>query len=161
MSLAQDFVDSGEEAKPPRQWRPGGWNVGLSAEVANGASSDFQNRLLGARLVHRFSDRISYGGYLALVNLKGKEGRVANALPAAVLEYRIPFGPKRRWGLPLRISSGYLPKNGPYVRFGPALGIPIGSFTDLIIDAFVPALWLTQDRPEISLNASAELLFRM
>ena len=55
----------------------------------------------------------------------------------ASLEYRLPLGRTGRWALPLRFDTGYLPKNGPFVRVGPAVAVPIGKTTDIIVSLFV------------------------
>lgn len=136
-----------------------GFDLAVSAEAAVGQTSEFENQLLGARLSYRFEPRFRFGGYLGAVRLKGKEGAVHNVLPYASVEYRILLD--GGWAVPFRFGSGYLPKNGPFARLGPALAISLGGSTELIVDAFVPAYWLTQNRPELSLDFGAEIAIKL
>ena len=79
--------------------------------------ASFFNQLVGARVDYRFTSRFAFGGVLSYANLKGKDRRVHNVLPEALLEYRIPYKGER-FGMPLRLGLGYLPKNGPTLRVG-------------------------------------------
>ena len=111
-ALAQDSAQSSEPA-PRHPLR-----AALAATSAVGVSNaGFFNQLLGARLDYRFTPRFAFGGVLSYTNLEGKDRRVHNVLPEALLEYRIPYDGER-FGLPLRFGVGYLPKNGPTLRLG-------------------------------------------
>ena len=113
----------------------------------------FFNQLLGARVEGRFGERFSFGATFSYANLKGKDERVHNVLPEATAAYRLPLT-REALGLPVRWSLGFLPKNGPTLRLGAGLDIALA---DDVALALVPAevmVWLTRERPEVSLDAS-------
>jgi hypothetical protein len=112
----------------------------------------FFNQLVGARLDYRFTSRFAFGGELAYVNLKGKDKRVSNVLPEVTSEYRAPLN-KEVVGLPLRFSLGYLPKNGPTLRLGAGFDFSVSDRTSFELIPLEPMLWITRDRPEVSLDA--------
>lgn len=130
------------------------FTASIVSTSAFGVSNDkFFNQLLGARFEGRFGERFSFGGTLSYANLKGKDGRVHNVLPEATAAYRLPLT-RESLGLPIRWSLGYLPKNGPTLRLGAGVDITLADGVSL---ALVPAevmVWVTRERPEVSLNAS-------
>ena len=116
----------------------------------------FFNQLLGARVDYRFTPRFAFGGAVSYVNLKGKDKRVHNVLPEASAEYRIPYNGDS-FGLPLRFALGFLPKNGPTLRLGAGFDV---SFTDSVSLEVIPLeamVWVTRERPEVSLDATLAL----
>jgi opacity protein-like surface antigen len=129
----------------------------LAATSAVGVSNaGFFNQLLGARLDYRFTPRFAFGGVLSYTNLKGKDRRVHNVLPEAMLEYRIPYDGER-FGLPLRFGVGYLPKNGPTLRLGAGVDFAVSERVSLDVVPLEPMIWVNRERPEVSMNASLSL----
>lgn len=116
------------------------------------AQGKFFNQLLGARLDYRVTPRFAFGGGLSYANLKGAHGRVSNLLPEVTTEYRVPLD-RGSVGLPLRLGLGFLPKNGPSVRFGIGFDFALGDRLLLELTPLEPMLWVTFDRPELSFDA--------
>ena len=112
----------------------------------------FFNQLVGARLDYRFTPRFAFGGELGYVNLKGKDKRVSNALPEVTTEYRFPLN-QEVVGLPLRLALGYLPKNGPTLRIGAGFDFSVSDSTSFELIPLEPMVWITRDRPEVSMDA--------
>lgn len=134
------------------------WRLALQTEAAIGISGDgFYNHLAGARVDHRFTRRVALGGYLGYANLKGKEDRVHNVLPYAMLEYRAPLTDSL--ALPLRYAMGFLPNNGPLLRFAAGLSLALGDSLDLTADLLTPTIWLTHDEPVWSFDLALELAY--
>jgi hypothetical protein len=135
--------------------------VALQTEAAVGVvKGSFYNHLLGARVDLQFSSRVSFGGYLGYVNLKGKDGRAHSALPTAQVEY-MAGDPASRVRIPLRFASGYLPGNGPVVRAATGLAFAVGPSVDLITELVAPMVWLTNNQMLLSMNLSLELAVRL
>ena len=116
----------------------------------------FFNQLLGARLDYRFSPRFAFGGSLAYANLKGKDRRAHEVLPEAAVEYRVPLK-HEVFGVPLRFALGYLPKNGPTLRLGAGVDFALSDSVSLEIIPLEPMVWITRERPEVSLDATIAL----
>ncbi len=149
-----DSVAPRTEAEPLR--------LALFTESAFGISGDgFYNHLLGGRLDYRFTPEVFAGGALAYANLKGKEGRVGNVLPLGVLGYRLGLGESDDVAIPLRFATGYLPKNGPVLRFSAGLGFRLGGTTELSFDLAAPMFWVTRNQVVTSFDLQAELSFAL
>ena len=112
---------------------------------------DFVNELVGARLELGYTPRWTFGLGLAYANLKGKDGRVSNALPEASVAYRVPFG-DGAFGIPIRFAGGYLPMNGPTLRLTTGLDFALGDDVGCELALVEPMIWVARDRPEFSLN---------
>jgi hypothetical protein len=113
------------------------------------------NELAGARVDLEYTPRFSLGFGLAYANLKGKYGRTSNVLPEAMLGYRVPLG--RVVGVPFHLAGGYLPKNGPTLRLGAGIDFRLGDEVRLELMLLEPMVWVTNDRPESSLNLGVGL----
>lgn len=116
----------------------------------------FFNQLLGARIDRRFTPRFAFGAALSYANLKGKDRRAHNTLLEVFSEYRAPLK-QEAFGLPLRFALGYLPNNGPTLRLGAGLDFAISERVSCEITPLETMLWLTRERPEISMNGSVAL----
>lgn len=139
-------------AAPPRTRR-----LALAgfAEGALGFADDgFYNQLVGLRLDFRAADRLALGFALSYANLKGKSGRAHNVLPAAMLEWSIPA--TERVAIPVRLFSGYLPKNGPWLKAALGLSHRLGERSRVTLEAVAPALWTVHDASVGSFDASLE-----
>lgn len=135
---------------------PSHLSLALFTEGALGFSHDgFYNQLVGPRLDYHAGNRLTLGAAFSYVNLKGKNGRASNVLPAAMLEWRFPLGTDV--ALPIRFFSGYLPRNGPWLKAALGLSRRLGSRTTLTFEAIAPALWVVRDSTVGSLDASLEL----
>ena len=120
------------------------------------SNAGFFNQLLGARFDYRFTRRFALGGALAYANLKGKDKRVHNALPEAMLEYRAPISGES-FGVPLRFACGFLPKNGPTLRVSVGLDVAFSSSVSLEVVPLEPMVWVNREQPEVSFNGSLGL----
>jgi hypothetical protein len=112
---------------------------------------DFVNELAGARFELEYTPRFAIGFAASYANLKGKDGRVSNVLPEASFAYRAPLG-ESAFHVPLRLSGGWLPKNGPTLRFSTGFDIDLGDTFSLELALLEPMVWVAYDRPELSLN---------
>jgi hypothetical protein len=113
----------------------------------------FFNQLAGARLDYRFGQRFSFGGALGYANLKGKDHRVHNLLPEVESEYRAALG-SSGLSLPLRLSFGFLPRNGPTLRLCAGLSVPVSERVELQLVPLEPMVWMNRERPEVSFNVT-------
>ncbi|HKY38458.1 MAG TPA: hypothetical protein VJN18_21090 [Polyangiaceae bacterium] len=112
--------------------------------------------MVGVRLDYRFTQRFAFGGALSYANLKGKDDRVHNVLPEAVLEYRIPLSGEG-FGVPLRFATGFLPQNGPTLRVSAGLDFRLSDRLSLEAVPLEPMVWVNRERPEVSLNGTLAL----
>ena len=116
----------------------------------------FFNQLFGVRLDYRFTRSFAFGGLFSYANLEGKDRRVHNLLPDAILEYRAAYAGER-FGIPLRFGVGYLPKNGPTLRIGAGIDFAFSERVSMEIVPLEPMVWVNRERPEVSMNASRAL----
>ena len=131
--------------------------VGLTSTSAFGVTrARFFNQLVGMRVDYRFTPRFAFGGLLSYANLKGKDRRVHNVLPEALLEYRIPYLGES-FGLPVRLGLGYLPKNGPTLRIGAGFDFALSERVSMDIVPLEAMVWVNRERPELSLDGSLSL----
>ena len=119
-------------------------------------NAKFFNQLLGLRIDRRFTPRFAFGAGLSYANLKGKDGRAHNTLLEVFSEYRAPLKGEA-FGLPLRFALGYLPNNGPTLRLGAGLDFAIAERVSCEITPLETMVWLTRERPEVSMNGSVAL----
>ena len=127
-----------------------------SATTAFGVThAKFVNQLVGVRFDYRFGPSFSFGGIVSYANLKGKEGRVSNVLPEVTLGYRI--GVSERFGIPLRYSLGFLPKNGPTMRLGAGFDIGFSDSISIELTPLESMLWVARDAPEVSFDGTLAL----
>lgn len=116
----------------------------------------FFNQLLGVRLERRFTPRFAFGAALSYANLKGKDERVHNVLPEVTTEYRLPTE-SALIGLPVHVSCGFLPRNGPTLRLSAGLEIALHRSLSLELIPLEPMVWVTRERPEVSLNGTISI----
>jgi hypothetical protein len=76
-------------------------------------------------------------------------------LGAIELELRPALG--EGFWLPLRWSTGYLPKNGPFMRLSAGIGHALSSNVAIALDAFVPTFWVIRNRTVTSIGAALEV----
>jgi len=138
------------------------YRFALRAEPQFGVSGgSFYNQLVGARFDYRFTDTLSLGPYIGYANLKGHDGRANNVVAALELGYRPSLGANSGFGLPLRFTPGYLPKNGPLLRLSAGLSYALSPHMDLVLDAFAPTFWVIKNRTVVSLGAALELSYAL
>lgn len=145
---------------PPRRDQTASerYRLALGGEGAFGiGAGSFTNVLAGARLDYRFTPSLSLGAGLAYANLKGRSGRESNVLPRFLLDYRVGLGEESSLFVPFRFTSGWLPNNGPVSRLSVGFGARVSERVELVFDALAPAVWVTRDKPVVSVDLSAEL----
>ena len=131
--------------------------LAVSSTSAFGVThAKFFNQLVGARVDYRFTSRFAFGAALAYANLKGKDGRVQQILPEVLSQYRAPLRGES-FGLPLRLALGYLPRNGPTLRLATGVDFALSNVVTLELVPLEPMIWITRERPEVSLDASIAL----
>ena len=136
--------------------------VALQTESAFGVTGEgFYNHLLGTRLDYAFTEAVSAGAYLAYGNLKGKDGRTKSGIGGLVLGYRLGLGETQTWGLPLRLMTGYVARNGPIFRLSGGFNVRLGESTDFGMDVLAPTFWVTHDETVVSMDVSAEIRFAL
>jgi hypothetical protein len=111
------------------------------------------NEFAGARFELGYTPRFTLGVSLAYVNLKGKDGRVSNALPEVSVGYRLRLG--ESVGVPIRFAGGYLPMNGPTLRLTSGIDLRVSDAVACELELIEPMVWVARDRPEYSLNVGA------
>ncbi len=131
--------------------------VAIQLEDAIGLSGPFNNVLLGGRFDRCFTVHTCMGGYLGYANLKGQSGRANNVLIYAMVEHHRPLGDA--WHVPLRVAAGYLPNNGPFLRFSGGLSVAVGK-VDVTFDLVAPTVWVTRNDPVVSMDLAAEAALR-
>lgn len=142
-------------AAPERPARP--WRSSLASTSALGVThAGFFNQLVGARLEYRFTPRFAFGGALSYANLEGRAERAHNLLPEMRLEYQVPLSGDS-FALPFHLSAGYLAKNGPTLRLGAGIAFGLGEHASLELIPLEPMIWVTRERPEVSLDATLAL----
>jgi hypothetical protein len=138
------------------------WHLVLQTEGVIGTSQDgFYNHLVGGRIDFRVSRDILFGVYFAYANLQGKESRANNLYFSIMVEDRIRISSASDISIPLRLSLGYLPFNGPVIRLSAGLNIPISSRLQIGFDLLAPTFWILPDRTAVSLNVAIELILRI
>jgi hypothetical protein len=137
-------------------------SLALQTEAAIGVTEEsFYNVLAGGRLDHSFPGGFSVGAYVGYLNAKGKDGRVSNVLPLLQLEYRIAPGSTTKFRIPVRFGTGYLPDNGPLLRFSAGVSYPLGDSVWLGLDLLAPTVWIVKDSVVLTMNAALEVSFAL
>jgi hypothetical protein len=146
-----------------RDNRPGRrFDLALQTEVGIGVDDRFANVLVGGRVGVRITNTIAVGVQLAYANLRGRGERASNVLPMLMVENRIRISRRSDITVPLRFAIGYLPFNGPVVRFSAGLNVPLSSRVELQADILAPTFWILPDeRTAVSLNPALELIVRL
>ena len=80
-------------------------------------------------------------------------------LPYAQVEYRMHAPGGSRLRIPLRFGSGYLPKNGPFLRLAAGLSFPLGDSARLGFDLIAPTVWMVGNSMVFSMDVAAEVSF--
>lgn len=146
-----------------RDNRPGRrLDLALQVEAAIGADDRFANALVGARFGVRITKSVAVGLQVAYANLRGRGERVSNVLPMLMVENRIRISSRLDLTVPLRFAIGYLPFNGPVVRFAAGLNLPLSGRVELQLDVLAPTFWVLPDeRTAVSLDPALELIVRL
>ena len=134
--------------------------VAFQTDSAIGVSGKFYNHLLGARLdvCAVRASTTCLGAYLGYANLKGQDGRAHSALIAFLIDHRAQVSGV--FSIPIRFGSGWLVKNGPFLRASAGLGFRVSERVDLTFDLLAPTLWVTGKQPVYSLDLAGELAVR-
>lgn len=146
-----------------RDNRPGRrFDLALQTELAIGVDDRFANALIGGRFGVRITKTIAVGLQLQYANLRGRGERVSNVLPMVMVENRVRISRRLDLTVPLRFSIGYLPFNGPVIRFSAGLNLPVSSRVELQLDVLAPTFWiLPNEETAVSLNPALELIVRL
>jgi hypothetical protein len=132
------------------------WRLAVQTEAAVGITpGPFYNHLAGGRADYRFTDATSAGIYVGYANLKAPDdGRAHNVLSYLMLDYRVSLSSD--WSIPLRVASGYLPKNGPVLRLAAGFSHRLSDELELTLELFTPTLWVVDDKTVLSFDAALE-----
>lgn len=138
-----------------RLWLATEGSIGLTSGINESTTTDrptFYNQFVGPRFDYGFPNDFALGAFVGYANLKGKEGRAQNVLTYLELVYRTRVSKSSDFRIPLRLATGYLPKNGPFIRLAAGIDIPLGSSVHLALDIIAPALWVVRNRAVLSLD---------
>lgn len=146
-----------------RDNRPGRrFDLALQTELGIGVDDQFVNALVGGRVGVRITKTIAVGVTFQYANLRGRGERVNNFLPMVLVENRVRISRRLDLTVPLRFAIGYLPFNGPVVRFSAGLNLPVSSRVELQLDVLAPTFWiLPNEQTAVSLNPALELIVRL
>ncbi len=146
-----------------RDNRPGRrFDLALQTEIGIGVDDQFVNALVGGRFGVRITKTIAVGLTFQYANLRGRGERVNNFLPMILVENRVRISRRLDLTVPLRFAIGYLPFNGPVVRFSAGLNLPVSSRVELQLDVLAPTFWiLPNEQTAVSLNPALELIVRL
>jgi len=146
-----------------RDNRPGRrFDLALQTEIGIGVDDQFVNALVGGRFGVRITKTIAVGVTFQYANLRGRGERVNNFLPMILVENRVRISRRLDLTVPLRFAIGYLPFNGPVVRFSAGLNLPVSSRVELQLDVLAPTFWiLPNEQTAVSLNPALELIVRL
>jgi hypothetical protein len=160
MAQAQQMVapapPPGPVDQPTQSHKSPRWRLALQTEAAFGVTpGGFYNHLAGGHADYRFTDTLSAGMYVGYANLKASDGgRAHNVLSYLLLDYRALLS--NDWSIPLRIASGYLPKNGPVLRLSAGISYRLSDDFELTLDLLVPTFWIVDNSTVVSFNAALE-----
>jgi hypothetical protein len=136
--------------------------LALQTEGAFGLSSRFfYDHFVGGRLDYAFTRSFALGAYVGYANLAGKEGRAHNVLPYLQLEYRLAPWNENGVLIPLRFGTGYLPKNGPYLRVATGPSFPLTDAVRIGFDLLAPTFFIVHDRTVVAMDVAAEVVFEL
>jgi len=134
------------------------WNLAFQTEAAFGlGDNSFYNHLVGARMDYKLSRDVLTGLYLGYANLKGRTGRIGNALVYAQLEDRVRVTRDGKVTVPLRLALGYLPRNGPVLRLASGVFYAVSPTLSIGAEALAPTFWVIRDRVLFSMDFAVEL----
>jgi len=121
----------------------------------------FYNHILGARMDFTASQNVVIGLFVGYVNLDTGRARTSNLLAYAQLEDRLQFVATGRVRFPLRVAFGYMPFNGPLLRFSGGVRFPLGDSFELGFDLLAPTFWwIPGGGRRVTYDFGAELTYR-
>ncbi len=146
---------------PPRRpvlVHPRPFELGLLAHGAfNPGRDPYTNALFGLRFAYFPLDRLGVSASLSYTNLRGRVGRVHNVLPTVGVESAVDLVPSVGLFVPVRAELGYLPFNGPVVRFTAGLAFTLYRQLRLELDIVQPTIWWVNENVSVSLDVGAYL----
>lgn len=156
----QYYDTAGPRPPPSPRHRP--LRLVLHGDTSFGFSrDDFRNHSVGGRLDYRIDPELAIGAFVGYANLKGRDGRASSLVAYMQLEDRVPLTRSGSVQVPLRVSLGYLAKNGPLLRLAAGVGFTLGERVDVAIDLLTPTFWLTPQSLLFSLDLGLELGVRL
>lgn len=145
-------------AAPPVLVHPRPFELGLLAHGAfNPGRDPYTNFLAGARFAYFPLDRLGISGSLQYANLRGRTGRVNNLLPLIGVETAVDLVPSVGLFVPVRAELGYLPFNGPVIRFTAGLAFTVYRQLRIELDFVQPTIWWVNENASVSLDVGAYL----
>lgn len=148
------------EGTPAATSEPLRFRVAIGTEVAFGSDNRFRNYLFGPRLDLRFSDQTAAGYSVRYANLPGREDRVHNALHTVTLEHRLLPSEGTGFAVPVRMSGGYLPNNGPFLQVAGGAGY-VGERVEVLLLPVMPTFWNTGNKTWFALDVALEIGIRL
>ena len=145
-------------ARPPVLVHPRPFELGILGFGAfNPGRDPYTNALFGARFAWFPIDRLGVSAALQYTNLRGRSGRVHNVLPMIGVESAVDLVPSIALIVPIRAEVGYLPFNGPVIRFSAGLSFRLYQQLRLELDVVQPTIWWVNENASVSLDAGAYL----
>lgn len=153
------FARSYSAAPTPAQPRYGLTFVSESA-FGRSQGSRYYHHGLGARMDFAFGTNVVIGLFAGYLNLDLGPSRASNLLFFAQLEDRLQFVATGRVRFPLRLAFGYVPFNGPFLRFSGGIRFPVGGPFEIGLDLLAPTFWWIPGDRRVTYDVSAELTYR-
>lgn len=145
-------------ARPAVLVHPRPFELGILGFGAfNPGRDPYTNALFGARFAWFPIDRLGVSAALQYTNLRGRTGRVHNVLPMLGVESAVDLVPSISLIVPIRAEVGYLPYNGPVLRFSAGLSFTLYQQLRLELDVVQPTIWWVNENVSVSLDAGAYL----
>lgn len=139
------------------------FSLSLQTEGSIGTTSgSFYNHFAGGRFDVRITRDFMVGAYLAYVNLEGRAQRVSNFYFAIEGEYRVRPSSSLDLTIPIRLSVGYLPLNGPVGRLSAGLNYAFDEHWEIGADLLVPTFYFlpAQGRVAVAFDFALDVGYR-
>lgn len=147
-------------ARPPVLVHPRQFELGILSHGAfNPGRDPYTNFLAGARFAYFPIDRLGVSASLSYANLRGRTGRVNNVLPLVGVETAVDLVPSVGLFVPVRAEIGYLPFNGPVLRFTAGLAFTVYRQLRIELDFVQPTIWWVNENASVSLDVGAYLTY--
>jgi hypothetical protein len=143
-------------SRPSVLVHPRPFELGLVAHGAfNPGRDPYTNVLAGARFAYFPLDRLGVSGSLQYANLRGRSARVNNLLPLVGVETAVDLVSSVGLFVPVRAEIGYLPFNGPVLRFTAGLTFTVYRQLRIEFDLVQPTIWWVNENASVSLDIGA------
>lgn len=128
--------------------------------IGNHQSERFHHHFVGGRLDVHLRRTLVMGFGASYVNLDLGADRGSNLVGFVQLEDRMRFFGTRRVVFPIRIAVGYMPRNGPVLRFSGGIRVPLVNDWEMGFDLVAPTFFFVPGDRRTSYDVAAEVTYR-